>query len=65
MNFIKKLFLVLSVLSVFCLHSFSTSACSVNIGTFDWDSANIHSVIASYILENGYVCDVFDLQKIN
>ena len=58
MNFIKKLFLVLSVLSLFSLHSFSTSACSVKIGSFDWDSANIHSTIASYILENGYDCNV-------
>ena len=58
MNFIKKLFLVLSVSSLLCLHSFSTNACSVKIGSFDWDSANIHSVIASYILENGYDCDV-------
>ncbi len=58
MNFIKKLFLVLSVLSLFNLHSFAVSACSVKIGSFDWDSANIHSAIASYILENGYDCDV-------
>ena len=58
MNFIKKLFLVLSVSSLLCLHSFSANACSVKIGSFDWDSANIHSVIASYILENGYDCDV-------
>ena len=58
MNFIKKLFLVLSVSSLLCLHSFSANACSVKIGSFDWDSANIHSVIASYILKNGYDCDV-------
>ena len=57
MNFIKKLFLVLPVLSLFCLNSFSASACSVKIGSFDWDSANIHSAIAKYILENGYGCD--------
>ena len=57
MNFIKKIFLVLSILSLFCLKSFSTSACSVKIGSFDWDSANIHSAIASYILKKGYGCD--------
>ena len=58
MNFIKELFLFLSVLFLFCLKSFYASACSVKIGSFDWDSANIHSAIASYILENGYDCDV-------
>jgi len=58
MNFTKKLFLVLSLSSLLSLHSFSANACSVKIGSFDWDSANIHSVIASYILENGYDCDV-------
>ena len=58
MNFIKKLFIVLLVSSLVCLHSFSANACSVKIGSFDWDSANIHSTIASYILENGYDCDV-------
>ena len=57
MNFIKELFLVLSVLFLFCLKSFYASACSVKIGSFDWDSSNIHSAIASYILENGYDCD--------
>ena len=58
MNFIKKLFLVLSVSSLLCFQYFPANACSVKIGSFDWDSANIHSVIASYILENGYDCDV-------
>ena len=58
MKFIKKLFLVLLVSSLFFLHSFSVNACSVKIGSFDWDSAKIHSAIASYILENGYDCDV-------
>ena len=57
MNAIKKIFLILSVLFLFYLNSFSVSACSVKIGSFDWDSANIHSAIASYILENGYGCD--------
>ena len=58
MIFIKKLFLVLSILSLLCLKSFSANACSVKIGSFDWDSSNIHSAIASHILENGYDCDV-------
>ena len=58
MNFINKFFLLLFVLLLFCLNSYSVNACSVKIGSFDWDSANIHSAIASYILENGYDCDV-------
>ena len=57
MNFIKELFLFLSVLFLFCLKPFYASACSVKIGSFDWDSSNIHSAIATYILENGYGCD--------
>ena len=58
MNFIKKLFLVLFLLSVFFISSSTVNACTVKIGSFDWDSAKIHSAIASYILENGYDCDV-------
>ena len=58
MIFIKKLFLVLSILSLLCLKSFSANACSVKIGSFDWDSSNIHSAIASHILENGE-CDMY------
>tara|TARA_Y100000768_G_C23484580_1_gene454144 strand:+ start:214 stop:348 length:135 start_codon:yes stop_codon:yes gene_type:complete len=33
-------------------------ACTVKIGSFDWDSAKIHTSIASYILENGYNCNI-------
>ena len=58
MKLIKKSFLVLSLLSAFSLSSFSANACSVKVGDFDWDSANIHTAIGSYIMEHGYGCDV-------
>ena len=51
MKFIKKLFLVLSLFSFFSLGSFSANACTVKVGDFDWDSANIHTAIGSYIME--------------
>ena len=55
MKFIKKSFLVLSILSFFSLGSFSANACTVKVGDFDWDSANIHTAIGSYIMEHGHV----------
>ena len=58
MKFIKKSFLVLSLLSAFSLSSLSANACTVKVGDFDWDSANIHTAIGSYIMEHGYGCDV-------
>ena len=58
MKLIKKSFLVLSLLSAFSLSSFSANACSVKVGDFDWDSANIHTAIAGYIIEKGYGCEV-------
>jgi|TARA_Y100000294_G_scaffold29818_1_gene25210 glycine betaine/proline transport system substrate-binding protein len=32
--------------------------CKVHLGDFDWDSANVHTAIASYILDKGYDCEV-------
>ena len=52
--------LVVSVFGFFSvpLSTASAADCSVHIGDFDWDSANIHTAIGAYILENGYGCDV-------
>ena len=58
MKFIKKIILSLTFLTGISFASFSANACSVKIGDFDWDSANIHTAIGSYIIENGYGCDV-------
>ena len=58
MKLIEKSFLFVSVLTLLFLSSFSVNACSVKIGSFDWDSASIHTAIASYIIEKGYDCKV-------
>jgi len=58
MKIIKKIILSLTLLSGLSFASFSANACSVKVGDFDWDSANIHSAIGSYIMQNGYDCDV-------
>ena len=58
MKFIKKIILSLTLLTGISFASLSANACSVKIGDFDWDSANIHTAIGSYIIENGYGCDV-------
>ena len=58
MKFIKKSFLVLSLLFAFSLGSFSANACTVKVGDFDWDSANIHTAITGFIMEHGYDCNV-------
>ena len=52
--------LVVSIFGFFSvpLSTASAADCSVHIGDFDWDSANIHTAIGAYILENGYGCDV-------
>jgi glycine betaine/proline transport system substrate-binding protein len=59
MKFIKKIVLSLVLLSAISLGASSAkSACSVHLGDFDWDSANIHTAITSFMIENGYGCDV-------
>ncbi len=51
-------FSFLSFLSFSATTTTANAACSVHIGDFDWDSANIHTAIGSFILEHGYGCDV-------
>ena len=59
MKFIKKTILSLVFLAFVALGASSAkAACSTHLGDFDWDSANIHTAIASFIIENGYGCDV-------
>ncbi len=36
----------------------ANAACKVHLGDFDWDSANVHTAIVSFILEKGYGCEV-------
>jgi len=33
-------------------------ACKVHLGDFNWDSANIHTAISAFIIENGFGCDI-------
>ena len=63
----KKIIAVLtiSILAIFTFVSCSekqvasTDDCgTVRMGDFDWDSANIHAAISSFILEKGYGCTV-------
>ena len=54
MKFVKKFILSLVLLSGISLGASSAKACSVHLGDFDWDSANIHTAIASFMIENGY-----------
>ena len=59
MKLLKKLFLSLAFIAVTTLGTTSANAASkLHLGDFDWDSANVHTAIASYIIEKGYGCDV-------
>ena len=58
MEIIKKTFLHLFLLLICLTSSFKINACNVKVGTFDWDSAQIHTSISTYIMEQGYGCDV-------
>jgi len=59
MKFLKKLGLSMLFASVLALGSTSANAaCKVHLGDFDWDSANVHTAIAGFIIKNGYGCEV-------
>ena len=59
MKIIKNTLLSLVFLAFVSLGASSAkAACSTHLGDFDWDSANIHTAIASFIIEKGYGCDV-------
>lgn len=59
MKFLKKLLLSFVFAGVMALGTTSANAaCKVHLGDFDWDSANVHTAIVSFILEKGYGCQV-------
>jgi len=60
MKFLRNLVLSFVFAGVMALGATSANAapCKVHLGDFDWDSANVHTAIASYILEKGYGCEV-------
>jgi len=60
MYIIKRTLILLSLFgSLLVLNTSVFAACGkVHLGDFDWDSANVHTAIASFILEKGYGCKV-------
>ena len=59
MNYIKSFFVSFACLFAILIGTSSANAaCKVHLGDFDWDSANVHTAIAGFIIENGYGCDV-------
>ena len=59
MKFLKKIiasFVFVAGLSVIATNA--NAKCSAHLGDFDWDSANVHTAIASYVIEKGFGCDV-------
>ena len=52
MKFLKNLLASVIFVAGFALAITSANAkCSVHLGDFDWDSANVHTAIASFVFE--------------
>ena len=53
MKFLKNLLLSFVFAGVMALGTTNANAapCKVHLGDFDWDSANVHTAIAGFILE--------------
>ena len=58
MKFLRNLILPFVFAGALSLTTSANAACKVHLGDFDWDSANVHTAIASFILEKGYGCEV-------
>ena len=58
MKFLRNLILSFVFAGAMSLTTSANAACKVHLGDFDWDSANIHTAIAGYIIEKGYGCQV-------
>ena len=58
MKFLKKLVLSAFFVSSLLATSANAADCKARLGDFDWSSANIHTAITTFILENGYGCEV-------
>jgi len=59
MKFLKKILLSFVFAGFMALGTTSANAaCKVHLGDFDWDSANVHTAIAGFIIEKGYGCEV-------
>ena len=58
MKLLKNLLASFVFVAGFSLGTTSAKAgCSVHLGDFDWDSANVHTAIASFVFDKGYGCD--------
>ena len=59
MKFLKNLLVPFVFVLGLSLGTTNANAkCSAHLGDFDWDSANVHTAIASYVIEKGFGCDV-------
>ena len=58
MKFLRNLILSFVFAGAMSLTTSANAACKVHLGDFDWDSANVHTAIASYIIQKGYGCEV-------
>ncbi len=58
MKFLRNLILSFVFAGAMSMTTSANAACKVHLGDFDWDSANIHTAIAGYIIEKGYGCEV-------
>ena len=57
MKFFKKLISAAFFGSFLLATTANAGYCKARLGDFDWSSANIHTAIASFILEKGYGCE--------
>jgi len=64
MKFLRNLVLSFVFVGAMSLTTSANAACKVHLGDFDWDSANIHTAITSYILEKGYGCEVESTKEV-
>ena len=58
MKFFKKLISAAFFGSFLLATTANAGDCKARLGDFDWSSANIHTAITTFILENGYGCEV-------
>ena len=58
MKFLRNLILSFVFVGAMSLTTSANAACKVHLGDFDWDSANVHTAIVSFIIEKGYGCQV-------
>jgi glycine betaine/proline transport system substrate-binding protein len=58
MKFLKNILIPITFVLSLAFGTSSANACKINLGDFDWSSANVHTAIVEFILVKGYDCDV-------